>query len=214
MQITKIERQKKNAARATVYIDGAFGFGVSDEVLIRYTLHTGMELTERFVEELAEADSEDTGKQKAMRYLGIRPRTRREIATYLARKGYSEMVTSRVIERLVALRLLDDAEFARMFCRDRLKLKPTGSQLLKKLLLQKGVPRPTAEEVMAEFFEPETEQTLAAAAAARFLRKKLEPRSADDEAAVKRRLLDHLLRRGFSYEVARHAIDQLYARQR
>lgn len=209
MLITRIERQKKNSSRASVYLDGAYAFGVSDEVLLRAALHAGKEVSPEKVKELQEADAAETAKQRAMRFLGIRPRTGKEITTYLFRKGYSEEIASMILEKLTALRLIDDLEFARMFCRDRLKLRPTGAQLLRRQLVQKGVPRPAIDLVLQELSPQASEAGTAADAAGRCWTKISRSRAATDPLVAKKKLLDHLMRRGFSYETSKVAIANL-----
>ena len=41
MHITKIERQKKRSSRKSIFIDGSFAFGVSDDILLKFALHEG-----------------------------------------------------------------------------------------------------------------------------------------------------------------------------
>jgi regulatory protein len=209
MLITAIDRQKKNRSRFSVSLDGTFAFGVSDEVLLRAVLFVGKELTQAEADALTVADSEETAKQKAMRLIGIRPRTEKEISTYLLGKGYDESTAAAVTGKLIALHLIDDLEFARMFCRDRLKLKPAGTQLLRRQLAQKGVPRIIVEKVLSEFFSASAESDTAADAAGRYWTKISRNRIPADLSAAKKKMLDHLMRRGFSYETSRNAISHI-----
>ena len=151
MHITKIERQKKRSSRKSIFIDGSFAFGVSDDILLKFALHEGALLDEGTIEKIVASDHEEAAKQKALRFLAIRPRSKREIRDYLLRKEFSEEIAERIIERLEALRMLDDAAFARMVCRDALAKKPAGSKLLRQMLIRKGVPPPLIESVLTEF---------------------------------------------------------------
>lgn len=209
MLITAIDRQTKNRLRFSVYLDGTFAFGVSDEVLLRAALYVGKELTQAEAEALTVADAEETAKQKAIRLIGIRPRTEKEITTYLLRRGYDEPTAAAVVGKLTALRLIDDLEFARMFCRDKLKLKPSGSQLLRRQLAQKGVPRQILEMVLLDLSPASVESDIANDAAGRYWSKISRNGIPADLLAAKKKMLDHLMRRGFSFETSRNAISHI-----
>jgi SOS response regulatory protein OraA/RecX len=98
--------------------------------------------------------------------------------------------------------MVNDLEFARAFVRDRLKRKPTGQALLRMQLLAKGITSSMADMVLAELISPQSQQTSALQAAKRKIQlTKYSKRNLDEEKR-KKRLLDFLLRRGFSYEIA------------
>ncbi|HTX18143.1 MAG TPA: RecX family transcriptional regulator [Bacteroidota bacterium] len=206
MRVSKIERQKKHSHRASIFIDGEFAFGVSDDVLLRYGLHVGAELGEREVEEIARAEQEESAKQRALRFLSIRPRSRKEIRDYLLRREFSEDVAAKTVSKLESLRLLDDAAFARMVCRDLLAKKPAGEKLLRRSLFQKGVPRELIDSIVPEFTGREASLALATEAAERQLHRISRSSRKHDDDALRRKILDHLLRRGFEYDTAMSAV--------
>ncbi len=111
MRITKIERQKKRPSRKSIFIDGSFAFGVSDDILLKFALHEGALLNEGMIEKIIASDHEETAKQKALRFLAIRPRSKKEIRDYLSRKEFSAEIAERIIGRLETLNMLDDACF-------------------------------------------------------------------------------------------------------
>ena len=51
-KITKIEVQKKNKHRYSVYINDSFEFGINEEVLLKYGLEVGSEIDEYFIENI------------------------------------------------------------------------------------------------------------------------------------------------------------------
>ncbi len=86
MRITKIEGQKKHPSRKSIFIDGKFTFGVSDDVLLKFSLYVGKELEQSDTEKILHAENVETAKQKVIRFLSIRPRSKKEIRDYLFRK--------------------------------------------------------------------------------------------------------------------------------
>ena len=208
MLITKIERQKKHPSRCSIFIYGEFAFGISDKLLLLFSLHQGASLEQGEVDKILKAELEETAKQKAFRFLSIRPRSRKEIRDYLLRKEYSEEVAETVILKLESLKLLDDVAFARMLCRDSMIRKPMGEKLARQVMFKKGVPRPVIDSVIPEFFSSESELILALKAAEKHQQRARRSSKMPDELHVKKKLLDFLMRRGFAYETAMSAAKQ------
>lgn len=131
-----------------------------------------------------------------LRYLSVRPRSRREVERRLRRDRIDPAAIQHALERLAALGYLDDAQFAASFARDRIRLRPCGTRRMQSDLLSRGVSREDADrgirEAMAE--EGATEEELlqrVATARARRL-------TGADPAKARRRLFDYLARRGFA----------------
>ena len=195
-----------------MFLDGAFAFGVSDDVLLKYSLHVGAELDQGAVDNILRAEEEETAKQKALRYLSIRPRSKKEIRDYLLRKEYAGSTAERIVAKLESLKLLDDAAFARMVCRDMLVKKPAGEKLVRQSLFKKGVPKELIDTVSAEFFSTESELSMAFEAAER-QRARIERGSRRlDHMQFKKKILDYLVRRGFSFDAAMSAANKLFTK--
>lgn len=138
--------------------------------------------------------------RRAGHLLASRPRTIHEMGIRLAAAGFDGSTTSRTIDRLIELRLLDDAEFARQWVAERAVAKGRAGEALVEELAHKGIAREAAEEAVAAAGIDELAQ--AKELAARFVSKVAgKPLERQAEA-----LLARLLRRGFSHEVARDAV--------
>jgi regulatory protein len=205
MVITKIERQKKNSSRRSVYLDDAYAFGVSEEVFAAFTLYEGRTLDERERAEIESAEAAHSVRTAAMRFRSFRPRSSREMIDHLVRKGFDRPLIDRTMEYLSSINLLNDEEFARMLCRDRLLLRPVGKEAMKNVLYKKGIAKDIIARVIDEFFTPEQEVELARRDAERKLKRltSLPPET------VKRRLFEHLMRRGYDSSVSRSIVKQL-----
>jgi len=212
MLITKIERQKKRTSRKSVFIDGSFAFGVSDEVLLKFSLHEGAQLDKGALEKILETENEETAKQKALRFLSIRPRSKKEIRDYLLKKEFSAAITEKIVGRLETLNMLDDVAFARMVCRDALAKKPAGAKMLRQGLIRKGVPGPIVETVLAEFSTPESEFLMAVKAAERQRVRIGRSSKQLDSDHFKKKIVDYLVRRGFAFDTALSATKQLLSK--
>jgi regulatory protein len=207
MKITAIEEQVRRADRWNVYVDGAFAFALDGEVVVREGLTAGLELAPEDVERLRAAGEEQDLLAAALHFLGPRPRSRTEVRRRLLRPGprraaADEALVERVLERLEASGLLNDHDFAEFWVENRERFSPRSARALGVELRQRGVDR----ETVAEAADPERDEERALAAG----RQKLRTLKGLDFATFRDRLGPFLLRRGFSYAVARATVRQLW----
>ncbi len=90
----------------------------------------------------------------ALHFLKFRPRTEFEVRRRLSTK-YEEGEIDDVIRVLERNKLLDDAEFAKMYVRDRNRFRPSGSYLLKMELKKLGISDQDIENALTEQDEEE-----------------------------------------------------------
>jgi regulatory protein len=201
MRITDIHIQKRNASRRSVFLDGAFAFGVSEMTYVKYALFIGEEIDERTIAAIKQDEAANDVRNAALRYRSYRPRTHKEVTDYLRKKEYADEEIEIGIGFLEQNKLLDDAEFARMYCRDMQRRKPLGSRALRQKLMQRGIDRGIIDAVLAEQITPESDYEAALATAEKLFTRYSTSRKQLDEDAIKKRLYDNLARRGFSSSV-------------
>ena len=205
MLITKIERQKKNKTRFSVFVDDQYAFSVSEDVYVRFVLHQGQTLTEDERTKIENAEAESSVRRIALRYRSYRPRSRKEVLEYLQKKGFDDSHIQQALVFLDGMNLLNDNEFARMFCRDRLQLKPVGKSSMKHLLYKKGIDKLTIEKILPEFYTIESENMLAMKEGERkYKRVKSLPLITQ-----KKRIFEHLVRRGYDTSLSLKVTTQL-----
>src|SRR3990167_10107170 len=93
--------------------------------------------------------------QVALHFLKFRPRSVFEIERKLKQKGIINSEINKVVAVLKKNKLLDDAEFAKMWVRDRNLLKPTGAYLLKLELKRLGLSEENIETALKDQDEEE-----------------------------------------------------------
>lgn len=202
MVITKIKKLRGRRRRYSVHLDGVPALELSDWTIGKHGLHTGDDLDEHAIEKIKSTEAETQAKNNAINYLSYRQRSSKEINDHLMKKGFTRECAETVTRQLQSARMINDLDFARVFVRDRLKRKPTGHALLRMQLLGKGIPSSIADTVLADLISPQNQQASALQAAMRKIQlTRYSKRNVDDEKR-KKRLLDYLLRRGFSYEIA------------
>ncbi|MFA6456187.1 MAG: RecX family transcriptional regulator [Bacteroidota bacterium] len=205
MIITKIERQKKNKQRFSIFADEKYAFSVSEDVYARFVLHTGQSLSAEERDEIEHAELESSVKRIALRYRSYRARSTKEIRDYLHKKEFDERYILQALQYLQENNLLNDAEYARMLCRDRMMLRPVGKLTMKQVLMKKGIDRTTIEALLSEYFTTESETALALKEGERKYK-----RIASLPALTKRkRIYEHLLRRGYDSSLSGKIASQL-----
>ncbi len=205
MRITKIERQKKNHSRRSVYLDGKYAFGISEDIYLKLGLHEEQELTEAEISRIERTETEQSVKSAALRFRSYRVRSQMEIEDHLRKKGFDGAFIAAAIDYLRSQQLLNDEEFARMFCRDRLALKPVGRQAMKNQLLKRGIAKPLIEKIIQDYFTPDKEEALARKEA----EKKLKRIGKLPALVQKQRIYNHLIRKGYDSSLSRSIINQV-----
>jgi len=135
--ITALKFQKNNKERVSVYLDGAYAFGL--DALEAARLHKGQVLSDTEIASLKAQDEQNQAFNRAVRFLSYRPRSRAEVERYLRDKATAPEVVPTVVARLEQAGYLDDEEFARFWVEDRERFRPRSQHALRYELRQKGV---------------------------------------------------------------------------
>ena len=195
MIITKIETQKKNDSRVSVYIDGAYAFGLSAEDAVMYGLREGVELSGPELNEILAETAVSEAKEAAYRYVGYRRRTRREIETYLKRKQYPDCAVEQAIGALTEYKYIDDRELAKAFISDSLRINKWGVKKIRYELMRKGVDGATIDEAFND-----SEYDAAEYITGLIIKKTRGIPPGGLDATEKRKLFGYLAGRGFTYD--------------
>ena len=142
-----------------------------------------------------------TAKDRALRLLGVRWRSRQELKRRLAAAGFEQLEIDAALQALEDVGLIDDARFARELVRDRAVHRMSGDRAIQAALREKGVaPELASRALEGAGDEGERARALASSKAARMT-------SLDPQAAY-RRLFGLLMRRGFGPSLAREAAEE------
>jgi len=203
--LTKIVGQKRSPNRRSVYLDGAFAFGCNVNVVAKFRLREGMQLTPEQVEQVQQGEVRQECFDAAMRSLESRLHSRAELRKKLMRKEWGGPVIDGVLDDLQRLGYLDDARFAKTKAMSAAQYKHHGRRRAFMELLRSGVKGDVADKALDEVYD-KTDSTavareLAAKQATRL--KKLDP------LVARRRLVGMLQRRGFDYETIKPVVDDV-----
>ncbi len=197
-RITSIVRQKKDKARASIFLDEEFAFGVCDQTVEQFRLRKGDYIDREIFEKITQFDLFVESKRIALAYLNYRARSEKEIRERLQKEDIPEPILLQVLEFLKEHNLIDDEAWSKSFVNDKLIRKPVSSKQLAYGLAQKGVSKEVIEETITGLNANESDESRAMRAAEkrwpRILKTEPDPRK------QKQKLYTFLAGRGFSFE--------------
>lgn len=140
---------------------------------------------------------------KAVAALAARACSRKEIEGKLLRIGYRPCTVEMVLYKLEREHLLDDADFARQWVEAR--CKKLGRRRIAQELRQKGISAEQTDEALKQVDEEE-QLACAASLASKALGR---AKSDEDPRKTAQRIIAAIVRRGYGYDVARKALQQV-----
>src|ERR1700733_11799235 len=159
---------------------------------------------------ISEPSREEQARALCLRLLTARARTRAELAGQLARRGYPDDVSTRVLDRLTDVGLVDDAGFAEQWVHSRRVNAGKGKRALAAELHTKGVDNDVITSVLRAI-NPAAERGRAEQLVqARLRRENL----GYEDVRVSRRLVAMLARRGFDQTMAYDVVSAELAAER
>jgi regulatory protein len=152
------------------------------------------------------ADPVSAARTVCLNLLTTRARTRSELSGDLTRRGFDDDVIRGVLDRLVEVGLVDDADFAEQWVTSRHRHQGLGRRALADELRRKGVDQETAGVALAEI-DRDDERARAGELVARRM-----PSMARLETAVAaRRLVGMLARKGYAAGLAHDVVREALA---
>ncbi|MBP9719448.1 MAG: regulatory protein RecX [Candidatus Levybacteria bacterium] len=154
---------------------------------------------------------------KSLRFLSFRPRSEKEIREYLLgkkkpqKKNFippSAEIIDAVVQKLKDMRFLNDREFAVSFVRSRTEYKPKAKAIIKMELKQKGI----AAEIIEEVLQSRTENTDDKTIAKQLLIKRKKRYEGMEPNERYQKVGGFLARKGFSYDVIKSVIDEVFGK--
>ena len=160
---------------------------------------------------ISEPSRDELARALCLRLLTARARTRAELADQLAKRGYPDDVSARVLDRLTDVGLVDDAGFAEQWVHSRRANAGKGKRALAAELHTKGVDSDVITSVLGGI-NPAAERGRAEQLVRIRLRR--ENLGDADDARVSRRMVAMLARRGFGQTMAYEVVSAELAAER
>jgi regulatory protein len=147
---------------------------------------------------ISEPSREEQARALCLRLLTARSRTRAELSGQLAKRGYPGDVSAQVLDRLAAVGLVDDTEFAEQWVQSRRANAGKSKHALAAELHAKGVDNDVITSALADLDSGAERVRAEKLVQARLRRENLD----GDHMRVARRLVGMLVRRGYEQNLA------------
>ena len=136
--------------------------------------------------------------ERAVKLLAAKPRSVAELRErLLQQRGTSKAVVETVIARLREYGYLDDERYAFSYASSKVKQRPVGRRRLERDLKFKKIENNVAAEALELVYSETPEEQLID----RAIEKRIRLRGRPKDRADAKKLFDHLLRQGFSFEL-------------
>lgn len=194
-KIIEIKPQVRNPQRKTLIFDDGSVFGISEDVFISHKFEVGSEISEDLFTETVNDELKVKIYNSALRLLGYRMRSCAEMKQRLMEKKYPINIISDVIDKLLNIKYLNDAEFAEAFAHDKVRSKKIGQIKLR----MEFIPHKIESEILENVIKKVYEQYPISDLIKQLLDKKKIQSGIKLELKTKKRIQDLLKRKGFNW---------------
>ena len=223
-KITDIQASSELPSHQQLFLNGAPFLVIHAALIEKFGLRIGLVIEAEAIKKIIAADEVMRAKNRALGLLReakdnaivgepedhrrpLKPKTytKSEIERRLEREGFSVDAIETSIAELIRSGHIRDRKYAENWIVRRQKSNPRGKTLLKHELIDKGIDKETAEQVVATV-ETEDETKVALQIAQKRVKQyKRLPRH-----VAKRRLHGFLARRGFGADIVQQVLEQIF----
>ncbi len=194
-KIIEIKPQVRNPRRKTLKFDEGGVFGLSEDVFISHKFEIGSEISGDLFNETINDELKNKVYNSALRLLGYRMRSCAEMKQRLLEKKYPINIIEETIDRLLSIKYLNDTKFVEAFAHDKVKIKKIGPLELRRELIPHKIESELLERTIKKIYE----KYLVFDLIKQLLDKKKIQFGTKLEQKTKKRILDLLNRKGFSW---------------
>lgn len=134
MNIIKYERLKNGKYK--VYLDNEDTITLYEDVILNNNLLISKHISD--LDKLLSENNEYEAYNKAVKYIGVKMRSKKEIKAYLS-KYYEDDIINGIIDKLVQNGLINDSKYVYAYYLDKINLSNDGPNKIKDSLLKLGI---------------------------------------------------------------------------
>jgi len=204
LRITSVKVDRKQGKLYSIMIESIVEpLIVHEDIFISYRLMKGRGLTSSLVDEIKEENAKYMAYIRGIRYLAPKARSSQQLAQYLRKQQFQEQHIAVAIARLIEEGYIDDLAFAKLYVQSKLNRQGKGRLRVAQELKALGVSSAHIAQVLQNV---DDDQELEAAYEAAI--KKLRGLRGD-KVERGRKLLQFLLRRGYSGDICRKTMQRI-----
>lgn len=203
-KITKIEYQKKNKDRVSIYLDDNYAFGIDLNIMIKYALAKNMELEDDFISEILKAEEEINAYNYAVTVLSRNSKSEKQLMLKMQDKGYDQQFIESAIVKLKQQKYIDDEAYSEAFINNKINISKDGKRKIKEALYNKGVDKQIIDEKLQDITDDDEIKR-----AYLLGTKKICTIKEEDTRKKRIKLANYLINKGFEYSIVKKAVSKL-----
>jgi|GEM_PF-4149750 len=188
-----------------IVFDSGESIRIHYDIFLNNGLRRGDDLSSEAAASLLNQSDLLYAKESALRILGLRSHSIKELNRKLLRKQYNKDLIEQVIDDLCNAGYLDDAVFTRQFAHEKL-MRKNGIQKIKNDLISKGVSREIINQVLAGIDDTQERENAVNLAIRKAGQLKVRGIESDK---VKQKVYAFLISKGYGYDMVRSIIDEM-----
>lgn len=205
-RISEVTVQKFDSSRVSIFSDGEFLFGISALDAHSLGLKKGDDVHSSQIKQICACIDADQIRNFLLRILGKRSYPRKVLQQKLSAKGFLRHSSDNILIEFEEKGWIDDHSFARSYAHDKYNLAGWGPKKIEMYLKRDGVPESVIKKAL-QVLEPtesvaQTFEKLVNKRKLHFIREK-------DTFKRKKKVVDYLLRKGFSPDDVFKYIDSI-----
>ncbi|MBO6620726.1 MAG: regulatory protein RecX [Balneola sp.] len=203
--IHRIEVQKKNSFRYSLYSENGFISGVSDATLTKQNLRKGTVIDEQLYAEIQKEEESWLIREYLIRLLGRRDHASHELRLKGIKKGFDSEILDQIIAELEEKSYINNYAFAKKYAHDKFRFNNWGPNKIKAELSKKKIGKSTITQVLEEEFDQQSKiETIS-----ELIEKKKPALLRTDPEKRRKKIFDYLFRKGYDSSIILKEIDGL-----
>ena len=201
----KIEKfVKKSSGMYKLFLDNDVVIELHEDLILKEDLLLKREINGEDIVVLLEKNRDYLAYSMALKYLGVKMRSIKEVKNYLAKKDVSSSTIDDVISRLIREGYLNDSVYASSYVNDRIALSNDGPLKVRKSLEELGVDSDSISNALVVFNdEVELEKIK------KLVLKQIKTNSNKGEYLLKQKIFYNLSNLGYSKSLIQSVLDDV-----
>lgn len=205
ISISRIEIQKKDQMRYSLFSEKGFIIGISETVLLNLNIQKGTELTAKLYEQILNEENQWKIRDYLVKLLSRRDHASFELIQKAAKKGFDSEIVQQIIDELEEKKYINNRAFAQKFVHDKFEFNKWGSNKIRAELIRKNIPKVYIENAIEQQFGKEVVRK----ALTQLTIKKRPSLLRTNPEKRKKKLFDFLMRKGYDTNMILKEIDAL-----
>lgn len=199
MRITKIEKKKR---LYLLELDNQESLYITEDTIVRFMLSRGKEISEKELVAIRDFAQFSYGKNLALYFLSFKQRTKKELADYLRKYEVDEVNSARILQVLEEEKWIDDRQYVESYLRQNVLSGDKGPALVRQKLVARGISKSMIDDELVDLDFSDLAKRVAEKLVRRY-QDRLPFRALQDK------LIQGLMNKGFSYELAKSTVGML-----